>query len=530
MRRLLMALWACLACLGIVTTPKTGLTQPRVQEFTTETVDDRETSFGDYWIVANRPHFTQVPPRRLSLARMENPLPWIHPESEGLITSPARILCANAETRSLWLTCKQADGSRHIVPFRSRCAGSPTIASLLGGRACQRPSIMTVEGRRVVLPERRFVEQPSPAPVAAPTAPPPLVADAPVARVEQPPTQAQAPPMVVAPREAKWPANALLLLAIAAIVMVILVGVIVHLYHGKKTAEASALAMQQSAQRRAQENRATLLTVQGAHEADRQRVRTKIAPVTFGLAARLKALEEKHRQAESHRDQLLGEVHTLNAQIRRLEQENAALREQAQPTAIVGDSEEVARLRHDLADAETRLTVLTGQVEELESRKMRDDTTLAETLVHLASVEDELEKEQAQKQDLLTQIQDLLTQIEELRIELEAHQDPTETRFPPQPSDPPPARPASDPPGHGPTALGVLREPTPVSSAHPGRGRRSTIPGPGGSPEPDDGFKSFDDEGPEEPTAVREAPPGTVPSVPPAQHISGVHPKPATGS
>lgn len=518
-------------------TPKMGLTQPAVQEVTTETVDDRANSFGDYWIVANRPHFAQVPPRRLSLARMENPLPWVRPGSEGLITSPARLLCANAGTRSLWLTCKQADGSRHIVPFRSRCGGSPTITSLLGGRACQRPSIMSVEGRKVILPERRLIEQPPPARVIVPTAAPPPVVDAPVARVEQPPTRAQAPPVAVASRNAEWPASALLMLAIAAIIMALLVGVIVHLYHGKKTvedekesAEATIFAMQESARERTAQTRATLLKARSAHEADLERVRTEIAPAAFGLAARLKKLEEQHAQAESHRDKLLGEVHTLNARIQDLEQENAALREQAQPTAIVGDSEEVARLRHALADAEARLTVLTGQVEELENRRMRDDSTLAETLVHLASVEEELEKARAKERDLLTQ-------IEELRLELEARQDRTERHFPPPPSDPPPAAPVSTPPGHGPTALGVLREPTPVSLAHPGCGRRSTIPGPGGAPEPDDGFKSFDDGGPEEPTAVQEVPrpraanpPGTVPSVPPAQHISGVHPKPATGS
>lgn len=547
MRRVLLALWACLVCTGILMTPKTGLTQPRVQEFTTETVDDRENSFGDYWIVANRSHFTQVPPRRLSLARMENPLPWIHPESEGLITSPARILCANAETRSLWLTCKQADGSRHIVPFRSRCAGSPTIASLLGGRACQRPSIMSVEGRRVILPERRFVERPPPARVTVPTTPPPPVMDTPAARVEQPPTRAQAPPMAVVPREVKWPANALLLLALAAFVMVVLVGVIMRLYRGKQTAEEgkrladeTILAMQESARRRTAQTRATLLDVHNAREADRERVRTKIAPVTLGLAARLRASQEARAGAERQRDQLFGEVHTLNDQIRRLEQENAALREQAQPTAIVGDSEEAARLRHALADAEARLAVLTGQVEEFERWKTRDDSTLAETLVHLASVEYELEKERARGQDLLTQ-------IEELRIQLEARQEPTEKLFPPKPSDPPPAAPVSTPPGHGPTALGVLREPTPVSSAHPGRGRRSTIPGPGGAPEdelptkntdlPQDDFVRFDDGNPGEPRAVRVVPqphaanpPGTVPNAPPAQHISGVHPKPATGS
>ena len=504
-------------------TPKTGLTQPAVQEVTTETVDDRANSFGDYWIVANRPHFAQVPPRRLSLARMENPLPWIRPGSEGLITSPARLLCANAETRSLWLTCKQADGSRHIVPFRSRCGGSPTITSLLGGRACQRPSIMSVEGRRVILPERRLVEQPPPARVVVPTAAPPPVVDAPVARIEQPPTRAQAPPVAVASRNAEWPADALLLLALAAIVMVVLVSVIVYLYHGKNTAEASVLAMQKSAQARTAQARTTLLEVHSAREADREQVRTKIAPAAFGLAARLKKLEEQHAQAESHRDKLLGEVHILNAQIRRLKEENAALREHSQPTAIVGDSEEVARLRHALTDAEVRLTVLTGHVEELENRRMRDDSTLAETLVHLASVEEELEKARAKERDLLTR-------IEELRIQLEARQEPTEKLFPPKPSDPPPVMTDSRPPGDGHPSLGVPREPTPARGSSDGRQRRSTIPGPGGSPEPDDGFKSFDDGGPEEPTAVREAPPGTVPSVPPAQHISGVHPKPATGS
>lgn len=530
MQRLILALWACLVCVGVLMTPKTGLTQPIVQEVTTETVDDRANSFGDYWIVANRPHFAQVPPRRLSLARMENPLPWVRPGSEGLITSPARLLCANAGTRSLWLTCKQADGSRHIVPFRSRCGGTPTITSLLGGRACQRPSIMSVEGRRVILPERRLVERTPPARVVVPTAAPPPVVDAPVARVEQPPTRAQAPPMVVAPRNTEWPADALLLLALAAIVMVVLVSVIVHLYHGKKNAEASVLAMQESAQQRTAQTRATLLEVHSAREADREQVRTKIAPAAFGLAARLKKLEEQHAQAESHRDKLLGEVHTLNARIQDLEQTNAALREQAQPTAIVGDSEEVARLRHALADAEARLTVLTGQVEELENRRMRDDSTLAETLVHLASVEEELEKARAKEQDLLTQ-------IAELRIQLEARQEPTEKLFPPKPSDPPPVMTNSRPPGDGHPSLGVPREPTPARGSSDGRQRRSTIPGPGGSPEPDDGFKSFDDGGPEEPTAVQEVPrpraanpPGTVPSVPPAQHISGVHPKPATGS
>ncbi|MBP9747647.1 hypothetical protein KBD13_01790 [Patescibacteria group bacterium] len=523
--------------MGVLMTPKTGLTQPIVQEVTTETVDDRANSFGDYWIVANRPHFAQVPPRRLSLARMENPLPWVRPGSEGLITSPARLLCANAGTRSLWLTCKQADGSRHIVPFRSRCGGTPTITSLLGGRACQRPSIMSVEGRRVILPERRLVERTPPARVVVPTAAPPPVMDVPVARVEQPPTRAQAPPVAVASRNAEWPASALLMLAIAAIIMALLVGVIVHLYHGKKTvedekesAEATIFAMQESARQRTAQTRATLLEVHSAREADREQVRTKIAPAAFGLAARLKKLEEQHAQAESHRDKLLGEVHTLNARIQDLEQENAALLNQAQPTAIVGDSEEVARLRHALADAEARLTVLTSHVEELENRKARDDSTLAETLVHLASVEEELEKARAKEQDLLTQ-------IAELRIQLEARQEPTEKLFPPKPSDPPPVMTDSRPPGDGHPSLGVPREPTPARGSSDGRQRRSTIPGPGGSPEPDDGFKSFDDGGPEEPTAVQEVPrpraanpPGTVPSVPPAQHISGVHPKPATGS
>ncbi len=156
---------------------------------TYETVTDTPANhFEDYWLLANAPLLTESGRTRLergqvrlSLRAMSNPARYglIDLAAATNVVTAAKLLCENRENGSLQLRCRMPGEphGRRVRLTGSQCQGAPDLYTLVP-EGCQRPYVMTVEGREVQLSRiTRVVDQPSPPDEPEPAAEPqPVVA------------------------------------------------------------------------------------------------------------------------------------------------------------------------------------------------------------------------------------------------------------------------------------------------------------------------------------------------------------------
>ncbi len=141
---------------------------------THETVTDTPANhFEDYWVQANAPLLTesgrtrlQRGQVRLSLRAMSNPARYglIDPTAATNVVTAAKLLCENRETGALQLRCRMPGEphGRRVRLTESQCQGAPDLYTLVP-EGCQRPYVMTVEGREVQLSRiTRVADPPSP--------------------------------------------------------------------------------------------------------------------------------------------------------------------------------------------------------------------------------------------------------------------------------------------------------------------------------------------------------------------------------
>lgn len=142
---------------------------------THETVTDTPANhFENYWLLANAPLLTesgrtrlQRGQVRLSLRAMSNPARYglIDPTAATHVVTAAKLLCENRETGSLQLRCRMPDEphGRRVRLTESQCRGAPDLYTLVP-EGCQRPHVMTVEGREVQLSRITRIADPAPPP------------------------------------------------------------------------------------------------------------------------------------------------------------------------------------------------------------------------------------------------------------------------------------------------------------------------------------------------------------------------------
>jgi hypothetical protein len=142
---------------------------------TYETVTDTPADhFEDYWRRANDALLTesgrtrlQRGQVRLSLRAMSNPARYglIDPTAATNVMTAARLLCENRETGALQLRCRMPGEphSRRVYLTERQCRGVPDLYTLVP-EGCERPYVMTVEGREVRLSRITRVADPQPPP------------------------------------------------------------------------------------------------------------------------------------------------------------------------------------------------------------------------------------------------------------------------------------------------------------------------------------------------------------------------------